>query len=394
MQANRERGGLVPDGSDDRAERRAVVPGQHDWRVRGLDGANGFQVGARRIRVGAPRLPPGIPQVRRGTRPRLVHGRDEPTSEKPVADRAVRDAVADSRTGSTPLDLPCIVGIALDFRRHTRTDTESPAPRGHGGPHDGGRPETRPIPAEARVRMSRSRTLAHMPSEQHERWKDALLGLLRPKLTPCTYCSVGLRDNHPPWHVYDERSRPSQFITWTCHPGGHDHLLDLLGGAIGAVAEQRLPLADGGYCIPDIAMLDASGEPTALLEVEHTHPPESPLIAARERDLPLFVVPAPAAWVLTPGFAPPEPWVRTDIDRVLRAAADAFNRSPGSDVSRRFEYSTIEDDEGRLAFGRYVGSAPGPTDLPPLHGHAIQARSCTWSCDRAHDALKRQWGEC
>ena len=230
-----------------------------------------------------------------------------------------------------------------------------------------------------------------MRSRQHEQWKDALLELLRRKLTPCAYCSLGLRENHPPWHAYGAPSRAAQFIVWTCHPDGHDHLFDLLDGAVHAVAERRLPLAHGSYCVPDIAMLDERGEPTALLEVEHTHAPERSLIAARERDIPLFVVFAPADWILEPGFPPPEPWGHTDEDRALREAADAFNRSPGSDFRRRFEYSTLEDDDGRLASGRYVGSAPGPADLPPLHGHAIQARSCTWSCDCAHDALKRQW---
>ena len=228
---------------------------------------------------------------------------------------------------------------------------------------------------------------------QHEQWKDAFLDLLLRKLTPCIFCSFGIRDRHPPWHIYDERFRASQFITWTCHPGGHDHLLDILDGAVHAVAEQRLPLADGSYCVPDITVLGAGGEPTALLEVEHTHAPQRSLIAARERDIPLFVVLAPGGWVLEPAFAPPEPWVRTDVDRALREATDAFNRSQASDSDRRFEYSTAEDDDGRLAFGRYVGSTPGLNDRPPLHGYAIQAQSCTWSCDRAHDALKSQWAE-
>ena len=232
-----------------------------------------------------------------------------------------------------------------------------------------------------------------MPSRQHEQWKRALLDLLLWRLTPCVYCSLGVHDRHPPWHLYDERSRASQFITWTCHPRGHDHLLDLLDGAVHAVAERRLALADGSYCVPDITVLGAGGEPTALIEVEHTHGPERSLIAARERDIPLFVVPAPVDWMLEPAFAPPEPWVRTDVDRALREAADAFNRAPARDFERRFEYSTAEDDDGRLAFGRYVGSAPDTTDRPPLHGHAIQAQSCTWPCDRAHDALKRQWAQ-
>ena len=165
----------------------------------------------------------------------------------------------------------------------------------------------------------------------------------------------------------------------------------MLDGAVHAVAERRLPLADGSYCVPDIAMVDERGEPTALIEVQHTHAPERSLIAARERDIPLFVVPAPANSVIEPGFAPAEAWGHTDVDRALREAADAFYRSPGSDLGRRFSYSTFEDDDGRLASGRYVGSAPGPADRPPLHGHAIQARSCTWSCDRAHDALQSQW---
>ena len=232
-----------------------------------------------------------------------------------------------------------------------------------------------------------------MPSRQHEQWKDALLALLRQKLTPCTYCSLGLRDNHPPWHLYPERPDASQLITWTCRPAGHDHLLDLLHGAVHAVAERRLPLADGSYCIPDITILDARDEPTALLEIEHTHPPERSLIAAGERDIPLLVVSAPANWMLEPRFAPPEAGGQTDEDRALREATDAFYRSPGSDLDRRSAYSTVVDDDGRLASGRYVGSALGPSDLPPLHGHAIQARSCTWSCDRAHDALRRQWAE-
>ena len=232
-----------------------------------------------------------------------------------------------------------------------------------------------------------------MRSRQHEQWKDVLLDLLLLRLTPCAYCSLGIRDRHPPWHLYEERSRASQFITWTCRPHGHDHLFDLLDGAAHAVAERRLPLADGSYCIPDITILSARGEPTALLEVEHTHAPERSLIAARERDIPLFVVSAPADWILEPGFAAPEPWLHTDEDRVLHEGADAFNRSLGDDFSRRFEYSTVEDDAGVLAFGRYVGSAPGLNDRPPLHGHAIQARSCTWSCDRAHAALKRRWPE-
>ena len=230
-----------------------------------------------------------------------------------------------------------------------------------------------------------------MPSRQHEQWKDALLALLRRKLTPCTYCSFGLREWHPPWHVYDEHSPASQFITWTCQPDGHDHLFDLLDGADHAVAERRLPLAQGGYCIPDITLLDGRDEPTALLEVEHTHAPERSLIAARERDIPLLVVPAPADWILEPRFAPPEPWGHTSEDRALREAADVFNRSVGSEFNRRFEYSIVEDDEGRLASGRYVGSAPAAADRPPLHGHAIQALSCTWPCDRAHEAFKRQW---
>lgn len=230
-----------------------------------------------------------------------------------------------------------------------------------------------------------------MPSRQHEQWKDALLELLRRKLTPCTYCSFGLRENHPPWHAYDERARPSQFITWTCHPRGHDHLLDLLDGAVDAVAERRLPLVLGSYCVPDITILGADAEPTALLEVEHTHPPDRSLIAARERDIPLFVVPAPADWVLEPAFAPPEPWGNTAEDRAVREWSDAFNRSVGDEFNHRFAYSTVVDDDGRLASARYVGSAPGPTDRPPLHGHAIQARSCSWPCERAHDALERQW---
>ena len=209
-----------------------------------------------------------------------------------------------------------------------------------------------------------------MESRQHEQWRDALLDLLLRRLTP---------------------PRTAQFITWTCHPDGHDHLFDLLDGAADAVAERRLPLAEGSYCVPDITILDARGEPTALLEVEHTHPPDGSLIAARERDIPLFVVPAPADWVLEPGFAAPEPVGHTAVDRALREVTDAFYRSPGSDLDRRFAYSTVEDDDGRLASGRYVGSAPGRADLPPLHGHAIQARSCTWSCARAHDALKTQW---
>ncbi|MCY3507112.1 MAG: hypothetical protein OXH41_13215 [Chloroflexi bacterium] len=230
-----------------------------------------------------------------------------------------------------------------------------------------------------------------MPSKQHERWKDALLELLQRKLTPCIYCSFGLRQNHPPSHAYDERAPASQFITWSCRPEGHDHLFDLLDGAVDAAAERRLLLTDGSYCVPDISILGEGGEPTALLEVEHTHPPDRSLIAARERDIPLFVVPAPADWVLEPAFAPPEPWVHTAEDRALHEAADAFNRAAGDELNHRFAYSTTEDDDGRLASGRYVGSAPGAGDRPPLHGHAIQAQSCSWSCERAHDALERQW---
>ena len=230
-----------------------------------------------------------------------------------------------------------------------------------------------------------------MPSAQHEQWKDALLDLLRRKLTRCIYCSFGLRDHHPPWHLYDDHPDASQFITWTCHPNGHDHLFDLLDGAVHAVAERRLPLANGSYCQPDITILDARGEPTALLEVQHTHPPEGSLIAARERDIPLFVALAPADWMIEPGFPPPELGAHTDVDRALRELTDAFYRSAGSDLDRRFAYPTVEDDDDRLMSGRYVGSAPGAGDRPPLHGHAIQARSCTWSCDHAHDALRRQW---
>ena len=230
-----------------------------------------------------------------------------------------------------------------------------------------------------------------MRSRQHEQWKNALMELLRRKLTPCTYCSLGLRESHPPRHLYGERADASQFVTWTCESHGHDHLFDLLDGAVCAAAERRLPLAEGGYCIPDITLLDGRDEPTALIEVQHTHPPQRSLIAACERDIPLFVVHAPKDWMLKPGFAPPEAWGHTDVDRALREAADAFYRSPGSDLGRRFAYSTVEDDDGRLASGRYVGSPPGPGDRPPLHGHAIQARSCSWSCERAHDALKRQW---
>lgn len=231
-----------------------------------------------------------------------------------------------------------------------------------------------------------------MPSRQHEQWKDALLDLLQRKLTPCLYCSFGLRENHPPRHLYGERSiLASQFITWSCRPDGHDHLFDLLDGAVHAVAERRLPLVDGSYCVPDITILGANGEPTALLEVQHTHPPERSLLAARERDIPLFVVPAPAHWMLQPGFAPPEPGAASEDDRALREWADAFYRSAGSDLDHRFAYSTVVDDDGRLESGRYVGSAPGATDRPPLHGHAIQAQSCSWSCERAHAALERQW---
>lgn len=213
-----------------------------------------------------------------------------------------------------------------------------------------------------------------MPSAQHEQWKDALLDLLRQKLTP-----------------YGRHSDASQFITWRCLPDGHDHLFDLLDGAVRAVAEQRLPLADGSYCIPDITLLDARDEPTALLEVQHTHAPEGSLIAAEERDIPLFVVPAPADWMIEPGFAPPEASGHTDVDRALREMVDAFYRSPGSDLDRRAAYSTVVDDDGRLASGRYVGSPPVAGDRPPLHGHAIQARSCSWPCERAHGALNRQW---
>ena len=230
-----------------------------------------------------------------------------------------------------------------------------------------------------------------MRSRQHEQWKDALLDLLRRKLTPCAYCALGLRDMHPPQHAYPELAQASQFVVWTCRPHGHDHLFDLLDGAADAVDERRLPLAQGGYCVPDVTILDARGEPTALIEVVHTHAEGKSLVAARERDIPLFVVPAPTNWVLEPHLPPPEPWVRGEISRALREAADAFNRSPGSDSSRRFEYSSAEDGGGHLAFGRYVGSAPGPPDPLPLHGHALQARSCTWGCRRAYGAFKRQW---
>ena len=199
-----------------------------------------------------------------------------------------------------------------------------------------------------------------MPSRQHEQWKGALLDLLLRKLTPCAYCSLGLRDNHPPWHLYEERSIASQFITWRCRSGGHDHLFDLLDGAVRAVAERRLSLEQGGYCVPDITMLDARDEPTALLEVEHTHAPERSLIAAGERDIPLFVVSAPADWLLEPGFAPPEAWGHTAEDRALREGADAFNRSPGSDLSRRFAYSTVEDDAGGSPTAATAATWPGP----------------------------------
>ncbi len=209
-----------------------------------------------------------------------------------------------------------------------------------------------------------------MESRQHRQWKDALLDLLLRGLTP---------------------PRTAQFITWPCHPDGHDHLLDLLDGAVHAVPERQLPLADGSYCIPDISTLDARGEPTALIEIQHTHPPQRSLIAARERDIPLFVVPAPADWVIEPGFPPPEASGHTDVDRALRELTAPFYRSPGSDFDRRFAYSAVEDDDGRLESGRYIGSTPGPSDRPPLHGYAIQALSCTWPCGRAHAALQQQW---
>ena len=239
-----------------------------------------------------------------------------------------------------------------------------------------------------------------MPSEQHEQWKQALLDLLIQRLIPCHYCAMSIRSHHPPWHAFDPNARPSQYITWTCSLI-HDHIVDVLGGAVHVVAERRLPLlarpSDGQqrprYCVPDLTVIDEHGEPTALIEVVHTHPPARAVLAAAERDIPLFVVPAPLDWMMSPGLEPQAPWVQTADDHAMRAAMDAFNRGPEiGDAGRRFEYSTFEDDDRHLVFGRYTGSLSDPQMAPlPLHGGAIQAARCTWSCDRAHEAFSAQW---
>lgn len=227
-----------------------------------------------------------------------------------------------------------------------------------------------------------SRRLAHMPSVLHERWKDALLKLLHEKLTPCTHCSLGLRDN-PQLHAYNARAHPSQFISWTRRPHGHDHLLDLLGRSrprsLRTAANTRAgEVLRTGHHRPRRGWRPLGGD-------------RGPARACARARHPALRGARGGALDAQARFRPAEPRVTTAEDRAVREWTDAFNRSQGSEFTHRFAYSSVVDDDGRLASGRYVGSAPGADDRPPLHGHAIQARSCSWSCERAHDTLERQW---
>ena len=66
-------------------------------------------------------------------------------------------------------------------------------------------------------------------------------------------------------------SGPGLEIVWRCNDGcGKEHRFDLLATGVREAVMER----DLGACQPDIALLDARGEPRCLIEIVLTHSPE------------------------------------------------------------------------------------------------------------------------
>ena len=239
------------------------------------------------------------------------------------------------------------------------------------------------------------------PSEQHERWRLDLLRHLERKLNGCSWCALGLRQEHPPRCYVPLQGTASswQMVTWPCEQL-HAHFYDLLPDAHQVVGEKPQSAPSGRRCRPDITVLDGYGEPLAFIEVVRTHLSEQAVAVAKELDIPLFVIPAPDENVVRPALGAARPWwesVPGFPDRDFARAVEAFIERRAAETATELEWfsehETVEDEHGNVVLGRFRGSAPDLASMAyPAIGTALVADSCTWSCARAAAALRAQDG--
>ena len=191
---------------------------------------------------------------------------------------------------------------------------------------------------------------------------------------------------------------PSQTVVWQCAQL-LAHCFDILAGAARVVSEKRQTAPESsGYCQPDITILNALDEPLVFIEVVHTHPPAKSVAVAHELRIPLFIIPAPRETLVRPTLGAARPWwelvpgfLDDETNREMASAYESYLESwmaAPADEPGRAQMETIVDDDGRVAWSRFLGSPPD-LDNPsyPTVGDAILADYCTWSCAEAPVAL-------
>ena len=150
------------------------------------------------------------------------------------------------------------------------------------------------------------------------------------------------------------------------------------------MSEKRQTAPESGYCQPDITILNALDEPLVFTEVVHTHPPEKSMAVAHELRIPLFVIAAPRETLVRPTLGAARPWwglvpglLDDETNREMASAYESYLESwiaAPADEPGHAQMETIVDDDARVVWSRFRGSAPD-LDSPsyPTVGDAILA---------------------
>ncbi len=252
-----------------------------------------------------------------------------------------------------------------------------------------------------RLSVKRQPSFSHMPgkscrhssgeSPEHRQAKKTWAQYIRDQISGCPIC---VHDGRNASHiecpaltlVSGERMEPwtarSPGILWFCKKCGEPHLHDLYKGAV--VVETEFYLSR--ECVrtrADIAILDESAQPIAIIEIRRKHLSDRPGQYAELTDIPLFVVDVSRGEAVQPELHNiknkiREPWpdLTTQPPRHFDALSYRFGSSDG-DLYFRARF----DGKGELHYelkhsGKHDYHAPSPSIGPFL-----LAESSTLRCE-------------